>query len=129
MYIFPGKLTALCLLSSALSDFLLSGLGLGCLIAQVTSVTDAMVEASSLALSESLTAAERADGLIYPRIERIRQISAQIAARVIRTAQKAVSTLSIPVLFPQRAQRPTALVRRPFATTALHERFAAARVH
>ncbi|TFL04637.1 hypothetical protein BDV98DRAFT_648507 [Pterulicium gracile] len=69
--------------------YIFPGLGLGCLIAQVTSVTDAMVEASSLALSESLTAAERADGLIYPRIERIRQISAQIAARVIRTAQKA----------------------------------------
>ena len=49
-----------------------------------------MVEASSLALANSLTADERSDELIYPRIERIRQISAEIAFSVIRAAQAEV---------------------------------------
>jgi malate dehydrogenase (oxaloacetate-decarboxylating)(NADP+) len=69
--------------------YIFPGLGLGCLLAQVSSVTDEMVEASSLALADSLTPDEHAAGLVYPRIERIRQISALIARSVIKTAQKA----------------------------------------
>jgi len=48
-----------------------------------------MVEASSLGLAHSLTKDEEDNGLVYPRIERIREISAQIAVDVIRAAQKA----------------------------------------
>ena len=48
-----------------------------------------MVEASSLGLAHSLTKDEEDVGLVYPRIERIRDISAQIAVDVIRAAQKA----------------------------------------
>lgn len=48
-----------------------------------------MVEASSLGLAHSLTKDEEDDELVYPRIERIREISAQIAFDVIRAAQKA----------------------------------------
>jgi malate dehydrogenase (oxaloacetate-decarboxylating)(NADP+) len=47
-----------------------------------------MVEAASLGLAESLTQAEHDDDLLYPRIERIRDISGEIAAAVIRAAQK-----------------------------------------
>jgi malate dehydrogenase (oxaloacetate-decarboxylating)(NADP+) len=50
-----------------------------------------MVEASSLALADSLTAEERREELLYPRLERIREISAHIACKVIRTAEKEVS--------------------------------------
>jgi len=49
-----------------------------------------MVEASSLGLAGSLTKEEIALDLLYPRVERIREISAQIALTVIRAAQKAV---------------------------------------
>jgi malate dehydrogenase (oxaloacetate-decarboxylating)(NADP+) len=67
-----------------------------------------MVEASSLGLANALTDEERSLDLLYPRIERskhfhrlrysqadianiiVRQISAQIARQVIRTAQQAV---------------------------------------
>ena len=52
-------------------------------------MTDTMVEAASLGLTHSLTKDEEDDGLVYPRIERIREISAQIAVDVIRAAQKA----------------------------------------
>lgn len=54
-----------------------------------------MIEASALGLAESLTDEERAVELVYPRIERIRDISAQIARTVIRVAQKEVRPLSL----------------------------------
>jgi malate dehydrogenase (oxaloacetate-decarboxylating)(NADP+) len=77
---------------------LLLGLGLGAILARATSVTDSMVEASSLGLAHSLTEDEIASDLLYPRIERIREISAQIAMTVIRAAQSAVSIISANVL-------------------------------
>ena len=54
-----------------------------------------MIEAASLGLANSLTEAEHAQDLIYPRIERIRDISAQIAARVVRQAQKEVRNAGV----------------------------------
>ncbi|KAG8848100.1 hypothetical protein FRB96_001287 [Tulasnella sp. 330] len=69
--------------------FVFPGIGLGSLLAQATSVTDSMIEASAIAVSESLTPDEKAHELMYPRITRIREISAQVALKVIRTAQAA----------------------------------------
>ncbi|KAE9411631.1 malate dehydrogenase [Gymnopus androsaceus JB14] len=69
--------------------YIFPGLGLGAILARASSVTDSMVEASSLGLSDSLTADERKVDLLYPRIERIREIGAFIAKEVIRAAQKA----------------------------------------
>ncbi|KAG6872707.1 hypothetical protein C0995_007375 [Termitomyces sp. Mi166 len=68
--------------------YIFPGLGLGAILSRATSVTDSMVEASSLGLAGSLTEEERSMGLLYPRIERIREISARIATQVIRAAQK-----------------------------------------
>lgn len=50
-----------------------------------------MVEQAAIALAGSLTADEEAAELVYPRLTRIRDISAQIALAVIRAAQKDVS--------------------------------------
>lgn len=69
--------------------YIFPGLGLGAILARVSSVTDSMVEASSLGLADSLTDEERSLGLLYPKIERIREISAHIAKAVIRAAQNA----------------------------------------
>ncbi|GLB42386.1 putative malic enzyme [Lyophyllum shimeji] len=69
--------------------YIFPGLGLGSILARATSVTDSMVEASSLGLAGALTEEEHAMGLLYPRIERIREISAHIAKEVVRAAQKA----------------------------------------
>ena len=52
--------------------YIFPGLGLGAILARVSKVTDSMVEASSLGLANALTPDERAQDLIYPRIERIR---------------------------------------------------------
>lgn len=70
------------------------GLGLGSILCRASSVTDSMVEATAIGLSNSLSWDERALELIYPRLQRIREISAYIAVRVIRAAQAAVSCLS-----------------------------------
>jgi malate dehydrogenase (oxaloacetate-decarboxylating)(NADP+) len=90
MYIFPGKdsnsLVPLCFLTAALN----LGLGLGSILCRASAVTDAMVEASSLGLADSLSEDERDSELLYPRLNRIREISAYIAMRVIRKAQEEV---------------------------------------
>jgi Malic enzyme, NAD binding domain len=49
-----------------------------------------MVEASSLGLADSLNNEERDLDLLYPHLDRIREISAFIATRVIRKAQEEV---------------------------------------
>ncbi|KAF6764204.1 malate dehydrogenase [Ephemerocybe angulata] len=74
--------------------YIFPGLGLGAILSRATQVTDSMVEASSLGLANSLTEEEHAAGLLYPRVERIREISAHIAVQVIRAAQKANVTRS-----------------------------------
>ena len=72
------------------------GLGLGAILSRSSKVTDKMVETASLALADSLTEEERSLDLIYPRIERIRDISAHIALSVVRQSQKEVSTIPTP---------------------------------
>ncbi|ETW77910.1 hypothetical protein HETIRDRAFT_420722 [Heterobasidion irregulare TC 32-1] len=67
--------------------YIFPGLGLGSILCNTSAVTDSMVEASSLGLADSLTEEERESDLLYPRLERIREISAFIATRVIRKAQ------------------------------------------
>ncbi|KAF8483826.1 malic enzyme [Russula ochroleuca] len=70
--------------------YIFPGLGLGSILCRASAVTDAMVEASSLGLADSLDEDERDSELLYPRLNRIREISAYIAMRVIRKAQEEV---------------------------------------
>lgn len=70
--------------------FVFPGIGLGALLSRANSITDSMIEASSLGLATALTDDEIASELLYPRIERIREISARVAMKVIRAAQVAV---------------------------------------
>ena len=64
------------------------GIGFGALACGATKVTDQMITASALGLSESLTQQEKEAGLLYPRLERIREVSASVAARVVKAAQQ-----------------------------------------
>ncbi|KAG6885740.1 hypothetical protein C0993_010567 [Termitomyces sp. T159_Od127] len=73
--------------------YIFPGLGFGAILSRANSVTDSMVEASSLGLAGSLTEEEHSMGLLYPKIERIREISAHIATQVIRAAQNEVKNL------------------------------------
>jgi malate dehydrogenase (oxaloacetate-decarboxylating)(NADP+) len=71
--------------------YIFPGVGLGTILSKARHVTDAMVEQAAIALSSSLTPDESSD-LVYPRLGRIRDISAQIALAVIRSAQADVRT-------------------------------------
>lgn len=67
--------------------YIFPGLGLGTILSKARHVTDLMVEQASIALSASLTQGEKDADLVYPRLIRIRDISARIAVAVIRAAQ------------------------------------------
>jgi len=67
--------------------YVFPGIGLGVIISGATRITDKMIEHSGIALAESMTEEERQAGLLYPRLPRIREISASIAVGVIRQAQ------------------------------------------
>jgi malate dehydrogenase (oxaloacetate-decarboxylating)(NADP+) len=70
--------------------YIFPGLGLGALLSKASRVTDEMVEQASVALAGSLDEDERRAGLVYPRLDRIREVSAKIALGVVRAAQNAV---------------------------------------
>lgn len=78
--------------------YIFPGLGLGTILAKAKHVTDSMVEQASIALSASLTQEEKDADLVYPRLVRIRNISAQIALAVVRAAQKDVCIRSSQVM-------------------------------
>jgi malate dehydrogenase (oxaloacetate-decarboxylating)(NADP+) len=76
------------------AKYIFPGLGLGTILSHASQVTDSMVDASAISLANSVTEEEAADGLIYPRLHRIRDISVEIALGTIRAAQLAVSIIS-----------------------------------
>jgi malate dehydrogenase (oxaloacetate-decarboxylating)(NADP+) len=70
--------------------YIFPGLGLGALLAKASRVTDSMVEQASVALAGSLDKGECTAGLVYLRLDRIRDIGAKIAFAAVRAAQNAV---------------------------------------
>ncbi|KAL1889431.1 hypothetical protein Sste5346_008915 [Sporothrix stenoceras] len=74
--------------------YVFPGLGLGAILAKATKITDDMVYTSAAALAGSLNADEIHKGLIYPRIERVRDASLVVAREVMKAARRdGVSTL------------------------------------
>lgn len=75
--------------------YIFPGLGLGAILAKCTRVTDSMVYTSAAALSGCLNSDEIRKGLIYPRIDRVRDASVVVAREVMKMARKeGVSKLS-----------------------------------
>lgn len=70
--------------------YIFPGLGRGAVLAKAERVTDDMVYQSAVTLAEALTDEERAEQRLYPRLQRIREISALIARDVILVALKQV---------------------------------------
>ncbi|KAJ3160459.1 hypothetical protein HDU86_000793 [Geranomyces michiganensis] len=68
--------------------YIFPGLGFGTSLAGATRVSDCMVHVAAVTLAESLTPEEHADRRLYPRLERIRQVSARIARDVAVQAVK-----------------------------------------
>lgn len=75
--------------------YVFPGLGLGAILAKATRVTDSMVYTSAAALAGCLNSEEIRMGLIYPKIQRVRDASVVVAREVMKTARKeGVSMLS-----------------------------------
>ncbi|ORX37148.1 hypothetical protein BD324DRAFT_673974 [Kockovaella imperatae] len=68
--------------------YVFPGIGFGALACGATTITDRMITAAAIGLSESRTQEEIAAGLLYPRLERIRQVSAAVSAALVKQAQK-----------------------------------------
>lgn len=68
--------------------YVFPGLGLGAILAKATRVTDEMVYTAADALAKSLNADEVHKGLIYPRIERVRESSLVVAREVMKAARR-----------------------------------------
>ncbi|UCH25925.1 MAG: NAD-dependent malic enzyme [Trueperaceae bacterium] len=66
--------------------FIFPGLGLGVMLSGARRVTDGMLTAAALALSEYTDANRVAQGGMYPRIEHIRGVSRRVAAAVMAQA-------------------------------------------
>ncbi|KAM4056144.1 malic enzyme, NAD binding domain-containing protein [Hirsutella rhossiliensis] len=68
--------------------YVFPGLGLGAILAKASRVTDDMVYTAAEALSGTLNADEMHKGLIYPRIERVRDASVIVAREVMKAARR-----------------------------------------
>lgn len=68
--------------------YVFPGIGLGAILSKAVNVTQDMIYASGVSLSESLTPKEKSKGWLYPDIRRIREVSVVVTRGVIRTAQK-----------------------------------------
>ncbi|PMD18353.1 hypothetical protein NA56DRAFT_577501 [Hyaloscypha hepaticicola] len=68
--------------------YVFPGLGLGAILAKASRVTDDMVYTAAAALSGCLNSEEIRMGLIYPKIERVRDASVVVAREVMKCARR-----------------------------------------
>ncbi|KAI9251402.1 hypothetical protein BDA99DRAFT_521756 [Phascolomyces articulosus] len=66
--------------------YIFPGLGLGAVLAQPKTISDVMIYKAAKALADSLSPQERKQGLLYPELDRIRDVSAIVAEAVCREA-------------------------------------------
>jgi malate dehydrogenase (oxaloacetate-decarboxylating) len=66
--------------------FIFPGLGLAAIAANARKVTGGMTKAASEALAALVTPEERATGLLFPAVSRLRDVSFSIAVAVVRQA-------------------------------------------
>ncbi|KAK7749695.1 hypothetical protein SLS53_000274 [Cytospora paraplurivora] len=66
--------------------YVFPGIGLGTILAKATKVTDNMIYESAAGLSKALNAEEKKIGLIYPRIDRVREANIAVARETIKAA-------------------------------------------
>ncbi len=66
--------------------FIFPGLGFGAILAEASEITDGMVAAASYALADYVRENHLSQGLVYPPVEEMREVSERVATRVIEQA-------------------------------------------
>lgn len=64
--------------------FVPAGLGLGTLLAEAKQVTDGMISVASQALADNVAEEEMQQGLLFPAVPRLREVSKPVTAAVMR---------------------------------------------
>ena len=70
------------------NSYIFPGVGLGAIVSGTRSITDEMFMGSAHQLAHLVTESDLAQGSLYPALSRIREVSAEIATGVARTAFK-----------------------------------------
>jgi len=83
--------------------FIFPGIGLAASVAKCTKISDTMLYATSVAVANALSDADREEGRVYPQVKNIREVSIDVAVAVARKAieeghSKAYSARDIPDL-------------------------------
>jgi len=68
--------------------YIFPGLGFGASLCKAKNVSDAMIISAAITLAHYVSESEIQQGQIYPKLDKIRDISAKIATAVIETAYK-----------------------------------------
>jgi malate dehydrogenase (oxaloacetate-decarboxylating)(NADP+) len=66
--------------------YIFPGVGLACSVAGVTKITDDMLYIAAKACTESMTQEEIDEGRTFPRLNRIREVSKNVAVAIIKEA-------------------------------------------
>ena len=64
--------------------YIFPGIGLAGALTKTKHITDDVITAAAFALSNSLTPVERTECRVYPKLERVREVSGDVAAACIR---------------------------------------------
>jgi len=70
------------------NSYIFPGIGLGAIISRSKRITDEMFMASAHQLANLTTETDLAQGSLYPSLERVREVSAHIAAGLAKTAHR-----------------------------------------
>jgi malate dehydrogenase (oxaloacetate-decarboxylating) len=73
-------------IGQANNAFVFPGVGLGVLVSEAREVTEEMFAAAAGALAGQVSAADRAEGCLFPRIDDLRLVTAHVAQAVVREA-------------------------------------------
>ncbi|CAD6925057.1 unnamed protein product [Tilletia controversa] len=68
--------------------YVFPGIGLAGSLCKVSRITDEMITEAALALADALNDEEKAQNLVYPSLKRVREVSRDVATRVIMKANE-----------------------------------------